>query len=332
MLSSHLAKLVLQGRSIVSKQKLDSTFYVMDLNRLKELWHQWKVNIPDITPYYAVKCNPNVRMLEALAHLGCHFDCASAAEIRKVLSIPGMPAERVLFANPTKFPSDIRFAKTMDVRKMTFDTDAELHKISECFPSAECILRIKVDNPAAKCRLGDKYGATLSEVPCLLRLARSLNLTITGLAFHIGSGGKDLNAVRQGLLMCREALQMALKEGHTNVHTIDIGGGFTPDYGDDGSIDMKQVRACTQDAIHDVFPGLKYDGKPLQFIAEPGRFFAESIVTCYSPIYGVRKRQGIHEYWIMESLYGAFNCMIYDHQTPEVHVMRSPRLEEIHSR
>ena len=42
----------------------------------------WEKALPNIQPFYAVKCNSDVMLLKTLAVLGVGFDCAS-----KVLTI-----------------------------------------------------------------------------------------------------------------------------------------------------------------------------------------------------------------------------------------------------
>lgn len=49
----------------------------------------------------------------------------------------GVIAERIIFANPTKCPSHIKFAKKMNVDKMTADSEIELLKINDLFPEAK---------------------------------------------------------------------------------------------------------------------------------------------------------------------------------------------------
>jgi len=51
----------------------------------------------------AVKSNPDINIVRALAQLGCGFDCASKSEIEEVLSI-GVSPDRIIFANPCKGP------------------------------------------------------------------------------------------------------------------------------------------------------------------------------------------------------------------------------------
>lgn len=47
-----------------------SAFFVLDLARLVDLYSAWRRALPDVRPYYAVKCNPEPAMLGALAALG----------------------------------------------------------------------------------------------------------------------------------------------------------------------------------------------------------------------------------------------------------------------
>lgn len=71
--------------------------------------------LPRVTPFYAVKCNPDRLILRTLAALGCGFDCASAREMRAVLEM-GVPPERIIFAHPCKLPADVDFAVSANVQ------------------------------------------------------------------------------------------------------------------------------------------------------------------------------------------------------------------------
>lgn len=48
-----------------------------------------------------------------------------------------MSPERIIFANPTKWPVHLKFAKKMNVDKMTVDSEMEIVKINEIFPEAK---------------------------------------------------------------------------------------------------------------------------------------------------------------------------------------------------
>ena len=57
------------------------THYVVDLQVARTAHAEWTRLFPAITPYYAVKCNPDPEIVRVLAELGTGFDCASPAEI-----------------------------------------------------------------------------------------------------------------------------------------------------------------------------------------------------------------------------------------------------------
>lgn len=75
-------------------------------------------------------------VLEVLASLGIGFDCASQGEIQKVLSL-GVAPNRIIFANPTKKNSHIKYAAETGVSLMTFDNVNELYKIKKYYPDAK---------------------------------------------------------------------------------------------------------------------------------------------------------------------------------------------------
>lgn len=54
-----------------------------------------------------------------------------------------------------------------------------------CFcNSAELLLRIRADDPEARCCLGNKFGASPSDGPALLATARALGLSVVGVRWN----------------------------------------------------------------------------------------------------------------------------------------------------
>jgi len=49
----------------------------------------------------------------------------------------GVQPERIIFANPCKSPSHIKYAKKMNVSQMTVDSELELLKIKNLYPEAK---------------------------------------------------------------------------------------------------------------------------------------------------------------------------------------------------
>lgn len=114
----------------------DDPFYVFNIGDIVKKHQMWIEKMPTVVPHYAVKCNDNEVVLATLAALGTSFDCASKGEISKILSL-GVHPERIIFANPTKPKSHIRYASIVGVKTMTFDCDLELVKIKAICPDAK---------------------------------------------------------------------------------------------------------------------------------------------------------------------------------------------------
>lgn len=118
-------------------------------------------------------------VVQLLASLGCGFDCASKQEIQQVLDI-GVDANRIIYANPCKQASFVRYAAQQNVSRMTFDNAEELYKIKKHYPDAELVLRILTDDSSSLCQLGLKFGAPLHTVQHLLQTAKDLDLNVVG--------------------------------------------------------------------------------------------------------------------------------------------------------
>lgn len=283
------------------------TLYVYEFAKLKNLYKKWVTLMPTIIPYYAIKCNPDPYMLSCLADMGACFDAASPAEMAAALDL--VPPSRIIYANPCKPINDISTACKSGISLTVFDNIQEYEKIIEGEGGIEemCMLfRIYASDPSAKCVLSNKYGATMDEWRSILEGVHQrggLN-RIKGVSFHIGSGANDPSAFSQAIDMAKIVFDMATDMGFT-MSILDIGGGFT-------YTNIEKMATCVNRAVAD-FQAIYPD---TTVIAEPGRYFAESIANLYTKIIGVRARANERQYWINDSIYGSFNNIVYDHARP----------------
>ena len=100
----------------------------------------------------AVKCNNEPAVLEILSNYGLGFDCASKVEIQTILNL-GVSPNRIIFANPCKQASHVKYAAANNVAMMTFDNEQELHKIKALYPDAQLVIRIRVDDSKSLCQV-----------------------------------------------------------------------------------------------------------------------------------------------------------------------------------
>ena len=264
-----------------TKRPTDS-FYVYDLSVLTRAYEEWTKAFPTVTPYYAVKCNPNETLVRHLASLGCSFDCATPYEFNLVLNL-GVSPDRIIYANPCKMPDDILLAHKKGIVQTTFDSVCELQKIalSVSGVASEVLLRIRADDPQARCNLGNKYGAEESEWPELINMCSRLGLNLVGVSFHVGSMAKSANAFVDALGKARRAIDVAENYGGFKPRIIDIGGGFSSE----NIFDLGPIPSMINQALNDNF------NSEFKFIAEPGRYFAEHVATLVTPVIAFSTRR-----------------------------------------
>lgn len=312
------------GKQIVNTT--EDAFYVVDIGVVLRLWQTWKLAMPSVHPFYAVKCNSDVLLLALLSSLGAGFDIASKAELDIVRDL-GVGGDRIIYANPCKLPSHISHAANHDVHLTTFDSEGELYKLYKLNPEAEGVLRIRVCDAGARCPLGVKYGAEMEDCESLLGVAKSLGLKVVGVAFHVGSGASDPSSFAHGIAQARVLFDMAKSLGINTFRLLDIGGGFVSDGG--LGVSFAVAAASINEALDKYFP----PSLGTTVIAEPGRFFAEESFTLAAQVFGnrVRKKNGREyaEYWISDGIYGSMNCLLYDHATLSVRALQVTRVKEL---
>lgn len=290
---------------IVRRKEAKEPFYVLDLGVVISLYEVWAHSLPMVHPFYAVKCNPEPTLLGVLAALGSSFDCASRAEIEAVLGI-GVSPHRIVYANPCKAESHIKYAASVGVNLTTFDSVDEICKIRRWHPKSELLLRIKApDDGGARCPLGPKYGALPEEVTPLLEAAQAADLNVTGVSFHIGSGATESRAYGGAIEAAKTVFETATRLGMPRMRILNIGGGFT------ANKDFDEAASQVKTALEIYFS----NELELTIISEPGRFFAESAFTLVTNVIGKRVRGELREYWINDGIYGSMNCILYDHAT-----------------
>uniref|UniRef100_A0A1S4CC23 Ornithine decarboxylase-like n=3 Tax=Nicotiana TaxID=4085 RepID=A0A1S4CC23_TOBAC len=165
---SHVPKISKDGmpdliRSIAENHEAGQPFYLMDLAIIEKLMDKWNHSFPNIKPFYAVKCNTEPALLTKLAKLGANFDCASQLEIETVLNLEIGP-NQIIFANPCKAISHIKYAANVGVNLTTFDSKLEIDKIKKWHPHCHLLLRVKAPNDSGALRpLGKKFGVLPEE-------------------------------------------------------------------------------------------------------------------------------------------------------------------------
>uniref|UniRef100_A0A8C4QUD8 ornithine decarboxylase n=1 Tax=Eptatretus burgeri TaxID=7764 RepID=A0A8C4QUD8_EPTBU len=295
-----------------------NALFVGDLGAVVRKHAQWREALPRVSPFYAVKCNDSPAVITTLAALGTGFDCASKNEMGLVLSA-GVPPDRIIFANPCKQLSHIKYAANNGVSLITFDNSIELGKIARTFPLAKLVLRIIADDSTAVVRLSMKFGAGLKSCRGLIEQARRFHLDVVGVSFHVGSGCTDANTYTQAIADARCVFDMAEEFGY-HLSVLDIGGGFPGCL--NSKITFEEIASVVNTGLEHYFPA----DLGLRIIAEPGRFYVTSAFTLAVNVIAKRAvgvdgeladANGDEEpsfmYYLNDGVYSSFNCLLFDH-------------------
>lgn len=292
----------------------EDPFFVADMLQLKKALSLWNDKLPQVHPFYAVKCNNDVKVLKYLISQGVNFDCASKQEIEMMLRL-GVSPDRIVYANPCKTGSYLRYAENNGVNLTTVDNADELHKIKRFHSNCGVLIRIATDDSTAQCQLSTKFGCTIdTALNELLPLAKLLGLDVRGVAFHVGSGAKDTDPINVAIRDSREIFDRALQLGFKNLNVLDIGGGFEKE-SFQASSDMVNY------SLNKFFPTDFVNQLGIRFIAEPGRFMVSDVFTLATHVIAKRDLPSNSDsveamVYINDGVYGNLNCVIFDHQHP----------------
>ena len=227
----------------------------------------------------------------------------------------GVDPSRIIYAQPCKTKSYVRYAAQQGVKQMTFDNADELYKTKALFPNAELFLRILTDDSSSLCRLSLKFGASLDCTQELLELAKELDLNVVGVSFHVGSGASDPESFVKAVRDARVVFDQAADIGY-DMKTLDVGGGFTGDT-------FEEMAHVLSEALDGHFP------PNIRIIGEPGRYYVSSAFTLACNVIARRDledpatRTTSYMLYLNDGVYGNFSSIIFDHQHPVPRILQS---------
>jgi diaminopimelate decarboxylase len=191
---------------------------------------------------YAVKANSNLAVLNLLARLGSGFDVVSGGELERVLQAGG-DAALVVFSGVGKRPTELRRALEAGIACFNVESVAELELLDEVAAAlgkqARVSLRVNPDVDAgthpyiATGLRQTKFGIPIEEaLQVYARAERLPNLSVTGIACHIGSQLTDVApfvaALERILVLADEFAAVGVRLRH-----LDVGGGLGIRYRDE---------------------------------------------------------------------------------------------------
>jgi ornithine decarboxylase len=296
MRNGNMLTLVRQPTTVRSSNEVATPYLRLDLDQVRANVLALRAAFAALEPtlYYAVKANPDPRVLALVHALGCGFDVASIGEIRKLQTL-GVPGSSITFSAPVKIPTHVEEAVSRGVKRFAFDSASEVRKLSALAPGAQVVLRLEVPHEGSAWPLAGKFGVPQAEAPALLKLARDAGLQPYGLTFHVGSQCLRPESWVDAIRICQQVWAGAAQSG-IHLRLINLGGGLPARYTEDvpsGAL-IGEVASRT---------ALAAFGSDVEYAFEPGRSLVANAGSLVTSVIGTAERNGKRWVYVDQSIY-----------------------------
>lgn len=265
-----------------ARQKYERPFLILDNAIVREKLRRFRVAMPRVQQHYAVKANPDRRVVQALMQEGCRFEIASTPELDLLIALGVNPAE-VFYSNPVRSRQAIAYAAAKGVEWFVVDSVDELRRVHEIKADARTYLRIATPNIGSDWPLSGKFGAGAGEARDIILTAAKLGADLAGVTFHAGSQCRNPENWRVGIEKARTLFDSMARAG-LKPRMLDIGGGFP----------VRHVKPIPSiEVIGEVVnEALKAFPADVQVVAEPGRYLVSDAGYFVCRVMGTTTRAG----------------------------------------
>jgi ornithine decarboxylase len=272
----------------------DRPLLLIDSSIIREKARRFTAAMPRVRPHYAVKANPDPRVLKALIEEGTGFEIASIAELDLLLSL-GVPAKEVFYSNPMKSREYVAYAAGKGVEWFVIDSVEELRKVHSIKADAKLYLRIDTPNIGSDWPLGGKFGAHAAESREIMATAAKLKADLAGVAFHVGSQCRNPENWRVAIEKARTVFDHMARLG-LKPRLLDIGGGYP----------VRHVKPIPSiEVIGDVVNrALEAFPPEVRVIAEPGRYMVSDAGYFVCRVVGTATRAGKRWMYLDAGMFG----------------------------
>ena len=222
-------------------RQIETPFYYYDLDILRSTLEviRKESEFSGFIVHYAIKANPNPRLLRIIASYGFGADCVSYNEIVAAIEAGFKPSE-IVFAGVGKTDKEISGALKADIFCFNCESIPEIEVINELAAKQNKIARIALRiNPYIEAHTHkyittaieeSKFGINTWELEDVVkRLSTLKNIKLSGMHFHVGSQITRMS-VFQSLCARVNELQEWFRERNFELSVINVGGGLGIDY------------------------------------------------------------------------------------------------------
>lgn len=257
-------------------------FLLVDSNIVRNKARRFKAVMPRVHPHYAVKANPDPRVLQALIEEGTGFEIASIAELDLLLSL-GVPAAEIYYSNPMKSRAYLEYAAAKGVDWYVLDSVEELRKIVSVKPDAKMYMRIDTPNIGSDWPLAGKFGTHAAEIKEIILEAVKLKADLAGVTFHVGSQCRNPQNWQEGIDRAKRVFA-DMRHAGLNPRLLNIGGGYPVRH-------VKPIPSIEVigEVVNAAIADLPAD---IHVMAEPGRYLVSDAAYFVCRVVGTATRNG----------------------------------------
>jgi len=257
-------------------------YLLCDLSVIDRKVARLRAALPGVVPYYAMKANPDPRVLEHVKALGVRFEIASIHELDRLEAL-GVDPSGVIFSNPIKPDWAIASAWGRGVPTMVVDDLDEVEKVAKVSSDIRLCLRLETVNTGSDWPLTGKFGATVSEAMEIIDHCASAGLNLIGLTFHVGSQCRNLDNWHAGIENAKLLIERMRAAGLTP-NLLNLGGGFP--------IQHTRPMPTIEEIGATVRKSLAGLGEDFTVMAEPGRYLVGDSCWMVTRVVGTATRKG----------------------------------------
>lgn len=273
---------------------------------------------------FAVKANPNLSILRALAQAGSGFDIVSGGELARVLEIGG-DVSKVVFSGVGKSSKEIELALQAGIKCFNVESASEFSRIQEIAQKlnkiAPIALRINPNidaftHPYISTGLSEnKFGINWEEGFKLYQVAhKSPHLHIVGIDCHIGSQIIEIApfklAVKKMVAMVEQLQSIGIE-----LSLVNFGGGLGVSY------DGKKV-SSREKYVQTLLMGTKNIAH-LEIVIEMGRSICADAGILVAEVEYIKSQNSKNFAIVNSGMHHLLRPALYNAQMPIVNISPS---------
>lgn len=269
-------------------------FILLDSDIIHDKVRRFQRALPRVRPHFAVKANPDQRVLTLLRNAGVQFEIASKEELDLLLALK-VPAADIFYSNPIKPAAHVRYAMENGVQWFVIDSLEELHKVYRAGPEAKLYLRIYTSDRGSCFPLSSKFGAHREETTAIIQAAAHLGAQLAGVTFHVGSQCSELDNWRIALRNAHQVFEQMRSAG-LKPNLLNLGGGFP--------VNLRTVAPTIEQIGKVINRELSLFPEPITVMAEPGRYLVADAGYFVCQVIGTTRRGNEHWLYLDAGFYG----------------------------